>query len=209
MITTTGQPRSGTSLVMQLLNALGFSIHGNKERKIITQKERVEHIKNMNPEGYWESPLVSLGVQEPIEEDAVKVMIGALNISNQELIDKVIICIRNPKNLANSHRTFFPKALVNNDKALLEGFRQLYMYLMRTDKDVLVIDYDNMVNNTKYELEQLCEFLDKPYSNKLLGVIKPELNRSKQAEWSRECLLEEANFYYNELKGYNREWITK
>ena len=76
VIVVSGQPRSGTSLMMQTMEILGLDIWGEKypqevkleevlegvesdeERQKITEnfESRLKHAKKMNPRGFYEVP---------------------------------------------------------------------------------------------------------------------------------------------------------
>lgn len=94
MIIVSGEPRSGTSMVMAIMKALGFKLAGDQWPK-----------KNpdANPEGSWEvDDIVMLGMTEPIDGDVIKLMTPALFETSIDFIDKVIYCIRLPEEVIAS-----------------------------------------------------------------------------------------------------------
>ncbi len=128
VIPITGEPRSGTSMTMRLLKALGVPIVGLKwpwearefdpdinprDRERI--EKRWERRKELNPNGFWELPgTVIRGLREPPEEmagHAVKIVSsgmyprsrgGTIFGTSPSCYDRAILCLRNPRSVAKS-----------------------------------------------------------------------------------------------------------
>ena len=136
VIVVSGQPRSGTSLMMQTMELLGMPIWGSKYpqedrlNEMLDQIEdpdqrakaeeqgqsRLKHAKEMNPRGFYEQPgLVMRGFRRLDDEHkghVVKVIVdGLYDRENQnghkigtpeQHIDRIILCLRDPRNTAVS-----------------------------------------------------------------------------------------------------------
>ena len=97
MIVITGEPRSGTSLMMRIINSLGLKIVGEKNpaKNKKVGKKRKERAKYLNPEGFWEVPqIVSRGIKtkEQIEEykdKIIKIITHGLSNSIKPAIDEI------------------------------------------------------------------------------------------------------------------------
>ena len=67
MIVVTGEPRSGTSLMMRIIDSLGLEIAGEQyvgTKRPNRSKKRKERAEYLNPEGFWEVPeVVSRGIK--------------------------------------------------------------------------------------------------------------------------------------------------
>jgi hypothetical protein len=119
-----GEARSGTSLMMQILVALGLKGIGNKFN-VPEDHERYEHSRLMNPKGYYEYPrLVKNGISlnmaagkvpslcpklvpniHDSKEYAIKLLTPAYLSTAEQLIDKVIYVIRDPRETVYSQRS--------------------------------------------------------------------------------------------------------
>jgi len=157
VIVVSGQPRSGTSLMMQTMSLLGLDIWGDKYPQEVKLadileeapeekheeikknfKTKLEHAKKMNPRGFYEVPgLVMRGFRELPEEHqgkVVKVIVDGLydrKMPNghkvgtpSEYIDKVIFCLRDPRNTAISQMDLTGNVEVVNEDAEWENAGQ-------------------------------------------------------------------------------------
>lgn len=134
IIVVTGEPRSGTSLMMQTLKHLGVEVVGEmvsssiekrlKNSSEFTEDERKEvercfkHTQKMNPIGFYEIPgIVVRGVRGRVAEKykgkAIKIVTSGLPLRSQggvsfgtdmEQVGKIILCLRNPKHIAISQQ---------------------------------------------------------------------------------------------------------
>ena len=116
MIIVTGEPRSGTSLMMRIVDSLGLEIAGEQqpgEKRPDRNKKRKERAEYLNPEGFWEVPgVVSRGIktEEQVEEykdKVIKIVTGGLSNTVKpaiDKIDKIIFCLRHPREVAFSQQ---------------------------------------------------------------------------------------------------------
>lgn len=135
VVVVSGQPRSGTSLMMQTMELLGLPVWGEKYPQEVNLEDvleqapedkheeikkqfasRLEHAKKMNPRGFYEVPgLVMRGFRKLLPEHAgkaVKIIVDGLydrenpnghkTGTPEQYVDKVILCLRDPRNTAVS-----------------------------------------------------------------------------------------------------------
>jgi len=135
MTVVSGEPRSGTSLMMQTLALLGVPIIGDEypgdaafraqlkaaeseEKRHQGMTQRMERARALNPRGFWEvSGVVMQGVRHAREEfkgKAIKIVTHGLYERIGQygrwigtppgLIDKIIMCVRNPEHIGVSQK---------------------------------------------------------------------------------------------------------
>jgi hypothetical protein len=204
MIVITGEPRSGTSLMMRIINSLGIEIAGDqnpgKERK---NDKRQERAKYLNPEGFWEVPgIVSIGIktEEQVEEykdKAIKIITHGLSNTVKpaiDKIDKIIFCLRNPREIAYSQQ----KLVSGVEIAKKDGWEystenmrvdlgkyilSVGGYILRSSKTdlwdkTLVVNYEDLINNGWSEIKKISNFLGVPYNPETKKIIRKDLYRS-------------------------------
>lgn len=119
IIVVTGNPRSGTSMTMQLLRVAGVPIHGrrfpmltkNKIDKEELSEERIDYLKQVikhNPNGFYETPEVVSGIHYYDEEKyggkAIKIVLTGLPKTDSSVVSQYIWCLRPPREIAASQR---------------------------------------------------------------------------------------------------------
>lgn len=63
LIIVSGEPRSGTSMMMQTLKLLGVPVwETDMERQSLKDPDRLAHANKLNPKGFLETPFVSRGI---------------------------------------------------------------------------------------------------------------------------------------------------
>jgi hypothetical protein len=195
MIIVTGLPRSGTSLMMRILESLSIPITGEQffERGDEDKKERAHYL---NPEGFYEiSGVVGTGrfkKPEDFQGKAVKVVIPGILRIPQEHVEKIILCLRNPSEVIESQRH-----LVSNiEVATKDGkkyspelmkrsfdnyIRNMSMLVLITDEDfwnkTLVVNYEKLIMNSNEQIERISSFLNVPFVN--ANLTNSALYRSK------------------------------
>ena len=149
-----GEPRSGTSLMMDTVRILAGdeSIVGSKypmleqidkaiaeavddkirERLVTRRAESMARMSKLNPRGFWELPGAVVRGLTSMEEDykgkAIKIITrglyrralpnGRVVGTDPSLVDKVILCIRNPRHIALSQRDLSgPVAVPDEDNS--------------------------------------------------------------------------------------------
>ena len=126
-IIVTGEPRSGTSLMMNTLKTLGCDILGSKfphEGRKTEDSKRIERSIELNPEGFWEvSGLVATGGRRSnvdllslLEGKTVKLITRAILNIPKEIIDnsKIIFCLRNPREIMKSQTRLVSNIMVTD-----------------------------------------------------------------------------------------------
>lgn len=175
----TGLPRSGTSLMMQLLNKSSLDILSDG----IRQKDI------SNPEGYFELEAVKGIVRDnSFLKDAVgKVVkiVAPLPIYLDKSLDyRIVFMRREIEEVLRSQE----KMLNKDQTSEREKFRTIYeMHLKKTyhffeSNSIPYIDihYRQLLNESEQELKRLIDFLELTTPiEELLSVIKVDLYRNK------------------------------
>lgn len=238
MIVVSGEPRSGTSLMMQTLKHLGVPVVGNETNNPLNRvtdkdktpelsdeerkemKRRADHAQKMNPIGFYEIPgIVIRGVRGRVADKylgkAIKIVTSGLPRRSQmgmgfgtdmEKVDKIILCLRNPKHIAISQQDLSSYIEIadtdSGDWKLgnmfkpspMQFFQRTGRFLVWLDKNpdvkakILTIDYDDMHLEADTQLNKIVRFLDiQPTPEQLKAAkdnILPSLKRStKQIQW--------------------------
>ena len=175
----TGLPRSGTSLMMQLLNKSSLDILSDG----IRQKDI------SNPEGYFELEAVKGIVRDNsfLKDATGKVVkiVAPLPIYLDKSLDyRIVFMRRDIEEVLKSQE----KMLNKDQTSEREKFRTIYeMHLKKTyhffdshSIPYIDIQYKQLLNNSEQELAKLIEFLNlsTPIED-LLSVIKVDLYRNK------------------------------
>lgn len=203
-----GEPRSGTSLMMQTLKLLGMTIW-HKERENISQELRKQS-ELLNPKGFYELPIVSKGInltkiqeknpsfyQEIIDNDnsVIKLVTHGLINTDINLINKIIFCTRDPRAIAWSQTDLvqnvmvsgkdgewiYPKLNITCNSYIVNIYRFLQK-LPEFPKKIIYIDYQNMNEQPDVEINKIIEFLEISPTEKqiqdAINNVDPDLNRS-------------------------------
>lgn len=227
IILVTGEPRSGTSLMMQTLSILGFPIAGEKFPEHFLSE------KNLNPKGFYEIPgTVSKGVKEigPYSGKAIKVICnGAYQHDGigtpDSIVSKYILCVRNPYSVAKSQNDLKTNVKVCGDEWSKPNLKSIvvryiieygkfldYVFSNDLSHKIISVDYDDMRLNTKGVIERISVHLNINPANELkdkaVQNISGELYRSKEIV----CLNDKdeiaANKIYQCLLSLDRElWL--
>ncbi|MCE9556690.1 MAG: hypothetical protein K8T91_25350, partial [Planctomycetes bacterium] len=106
IVVVTGDPRSGTSLMMQTLRALGVPVAGEEfpgdGRRGDDGKARA---RELNPGGFWEVPgVVMRGLSDPMPYlgQAIKIISPGVLRTPKENVFRYILCLRDPTSVAQS-----------------------------------------------------------------------------------------------------------
>lgn len=215
----TGEPRSGTSLMMQTLNLLGVPVVGdinlgNNNRR---GKDKVNNTKNLNPRGFFEIPGVV--VRGFSEEDAADYHGKAIKIINTGLVktpvtelDTVILCVRDPRNIAVSQKGLGSKMKTRTTVGTTVGawqFAQAHQkvtptkYITRMGKftrwlsnnvvDLHIVDYNIFLENPTLVIDNIISKLNITVEDTLrqaaidnVGLGKPGSETDSSKVWKRE-----------------------
>lgn len=162
MIIVTGTGRCGTSMVMQTLKILGVGVTG--------EKFSGQNIPECNPKGYYELDpnVINKGIKSNKYKGlAVKMCSTSISNTPDGVIDKIILCVRPAKAVIRSYKKFLElsptgvKPTIKNARRIYEYNRDLLARrIMGTSKDVLVINFDDMLINTVDNIHKICIFLN-------------------------------------------------
>lgn len=181
-ILVSGLPRSGTSLMMQMLDAAGIPVMTDKVR---TADED-------NPEGYleWEA-IRQVGANPSILHDAAGKAIKVISMLLPELPDwhryKVIFMDRPVAEIAASQRRMIerrgqtPGAAAEMERLLQEHRTQILTGLRNSEGfEVLVVAYPGLVKSPEDWISRIVGFLGGvPDEAAMRKVVRPELHRNR------------------------------
>ena len=231
-----GEPRSGTSLMMQTLELLGAPVAGHKfpqeersraqtdamppgkerDRAEAQAAARLAQTKKMNPRGFYELPGIVMGglrhMRDDLKGHAIKIVTNGLYEREQangqvagtplELIDKIILCVRDPRHIAVSQ-----KDLSGGVEVAAEGIDQWvnmprtvsplrtvrglgsFLIWLAADENldamrpkILVVDYETMHSHAAQAVDDVARFLGlKPKPGQLAAAVanvEPLLRRA-------------------------------
>ena len=199
MIVVSGEPRSGTSLMMMVLRELGFSIAGQQWPPNTDHKH--------NPLGQWEiERTVMHGTRQPIKEDAIKMVTSGLLRTNKILIDKIIFCIRDPREIVESTKmsgktTRIVELGLGDPDRCYRYYNKMISLLFfdmgpKDWEKVLVVDHHDMLTDSANMIEGVSDFLNVEPTLSALSVIKPHLYRARP----KTKINKESEEWYNKLK---------
>lgn len=167
MILVSGAKRTGTSLMMQLLEKAGFNVLGEKFPAL--WKGRNSH---KNKEGYYESKFVDEGVRfsncpfTPLgaELHAVKVFAHAISETDSQYIFKIILMVRDWREQEESYQRLLqtnkgPEVNYKPGYYYFYEYNEFFATLMRRNLPTIVVDYNDLLTNTKVNLGNLRGFL--------------------------------------------------
>ncbi len=184
IIVVSGLPRSGTSLLMQLLNTGGI--------EVVTDNIRTPDIDN--PRGYWEFERVKKTKQDPswlpdVRGKAVKMVSQLLYdlpatenyriIFMQRDLDEVITS--QEKMLARLGRPAAPRADIT--RAFMMHLTRLHNWLAeQANMFVLPVSFAEMVSHPEQGIVRIDEFVGGRLNvEAAVGTIDPHLYRNRKA----------------------------
>lgn len=215
MIIVSGCPRSGTSLMMDLFRvALGEDrIIGAKfpqePEPVERQAAAVEYLRDsqsddarqakadardMNPNGFWECRWSVRGIQwepnEPDKNKVSKIVSQGLARSNPAYIDKVVLMVRHPWQVANSHRDLKVNIpgmgnVRNKDmgnvspQAYNQATGAVCRWILKHQPEVLQVNFDELLAKPSETLYRVSQFIGEGDWQEAAKQIDPKLKRSK------------------------------
>jgi tetratricopeptide (TPR) repeat protein len=180
-----GLPRSGTSLMMQMLQRGGMPLHIDQQRAA----------DDDNPEGYFEwAPIKNLPTQPQLIEQslgkAVKVVSLLLSHLPAEHRYQVVFMRRPVEEVARSQRKMIehqggsPPSEIMLATRLREHERHLLTFLNHSPQfQVLTVDYPDLVSQPQSLVPRLRSFFGEdrlPLPEAMIQAIKPQLYRNRQ-----------------------------
>ena len=184
VIVVSGLPRSGTSMMMQILNA--------GKLDILTDDKR--DADNNNPKGYYEyEPVKKLMIDKSWLPNAkgkvVKVIAQLLPYLPSNFNYKIIFMRRPMNEVLKSQQIMLGREKDVKTKAFPSGLNKAFQkQLDRVDEwiesqpniDVINVNYKEVIENPTAELESLVSFLDREIdSNLMKSAIDEKLYRNK------------------------------
>lgn len=183
MIIVSGLPRSGTSMMMQMLESGGHEIFSDKKRQA----------DDNNPRGYFEHEAVKASMKNnswvaDANNKVIKVIAQLLPYLPKNYKYKVIFMQRDlyeiiysQQKMLNKRTDVFPLKLLESYKNEL---RKIENYLSKEPNfEVLYVDYADTISNPKATIAALDEFLgDSLKTEAMLQAIDEKLYRNKIAE---------------------------
>ena len=180
IIIVSGLPRSGTSLMMQILESAGIPIF----------TDQVRQPNESNPKGYYEHEAIKKLAKDnsiifEAKNKAVKIIAQLLPFVPEDYNYKVIFMERDINEVITSQMKMlgkktdvFPLSLINtftNDVAKVKVWAEKEPFV-----NILFVNYKGIIENSVSELEKICSFLN--ISNQkienMLQVIDKTLYRS-------------------------------
>lgn len=187
-----GLPRSGTSMMMKMLEAGGIPPLTDEIRTADTD----------NPQGYYEFERVKQldkGDTEWLEEaqgKVVKIISALLKHLPADYQYRIIFMRRHMSEILASQRKMLVHRGEDEDKmddvkmsALFEKHLHQVEQWMESQPNVsvLYIDYNEMLSDPMHQIERLHEFLDNSLDlEKMANVIDPDLYRNRQEQLRRQ-----------------------
>jgi predicted AlkP superfamily phosphohydrolase/phosphomutase/tetratricopeptide (TPR) repeat protein len=179
-----GLPRSGTSLMMQMLAAAGVPV--------LTDGQRAADPDN--PEGYYEWERIKQVGRRPevLREAAGKALkviapllsqLPALHRYKVLYMDRPIAEV-----VESQHRMLVNRGYGGSDPEtmfrLLTGFREATLRLLDRAKhfDALVVDYPDLVRNPAPWLDRIARFVGNVEPAALGRAIRPDLHRNRERQ---------------------------
>ncbi len=186
-----GLPRSGTSLMMRMLDAAGVPVMTDRHRKA----------DDDNPDGYFEwEAIKQLGRKPEILREAegkaikvVSMLVPALPRMHQY---KVIFMDRPVEEVVKSQFKMIgnrgehtPALDQDRMMAMLSAHRQAALALLERAKpfELLVVNYPDLVENPSAWVEKIAAFLGPEqvkHPEKMASVVRPELRRHVAAQFA-------------------------
>lgn len=187
IVVVSGLPRSGTSMMMSMLDAGGM--------EILT--DHVREADEDNPKGYYEfEPIKNLVRDEEQSwlEDArgkgVKVISDLLKELSSDYFFKVIFMDRNLEEVIASQN----KMLIRRGEPPQPGDDEKMMRLFEKHLDqakrwiqqqpnceVIFVDYERALQQTLHQAQQIQAFVHQPLDvGKMVGVVDPQLHRNRK-----------------------------
>lgn len=245
ILIVSGEPRSGTSLMMKTLETLGIDIagetfpgisrlskaaesaSGKRKEKLQDRLTKMESTtKKLNPGGFYEIPGVVMRGIRKVDDDtsgkAVKIITPGLMErvlpsgqtvgTPMDLVDKVIFCLRNPKNVSLSQTNLDSSVEIRGLGQEWENFRNpispmRYVTHMGSFANWFAnqpdeirskfkfIDYDNFIDNPQATVDAITSHIGYTPSaaqiSDAVGNVDESLRRSTEfAGWPEKLQIE-------------------
>ena len=220
-----GHKRGGTSALMLALRQCGIPVIGHKfpfGYKTLEGKEDLtvgsyfpieNKTLNDNPTGYWEVPDLANynGVNKKwdkvgLDGDLMKVPFDVLKKSDTEMIDKVIIIIRDPRKVFTSQ---MKAGMLKKERIPVSALQTLFIsansiaWLQEKKIPFYIILYEELLKNPEYQLKGCCKFLERGDPKWGARAITKKLDRSKKL-YHKSPEMKRLVKFYTELRDKSR-----
>ena len=180
IIVVSGLPRSGTSLMMQMLNNSGC--------KVLIDKERIAD--ESNPKGYFEyKPVMNLmndnSWLHKAKSKAVKIVAPLLKFLDQKHRYKVVFMQRDIDEIMVSQSKMLKRDHETLSLSLKEGLESILSEVKRWENSnpgvqILIVDYNVLIDNPESQIPKIVEFLDLDLDTaKMSNAIDASLYRNR------------------------------
>lgn len=184
IIIVSGLPRSGTSMMMQILDKGGYDVLTDKVREPDTN----------NPKGYYEfEPVKKLMMDKSwlpeAEGKAVKIIAQLLPFLPSNYDYKIIFMRREMSEVLKSQQIMLGKEGDVKSKVFPTGLNDAFQkQLVKVENwidsqpnvEMLSVDYSNVIANAEDEIDNIISFLSIPGNkNEMIGVVDKRLYRNK------------------------------
>ena len=185
IIVVSGLPRSGTSMMMQMLKLGGIEPF----------VDNIRRPDEDNPRGYFEYEKVKkLKIDNSWLEDAqgksIKIISQLLSNLPSDYDYKVVFMRRNMSEILASQRKMIERLGTKGASVPADALGNIYKkhltqitdWLSQNDAfEVLYVDYRDVIENTAKHVELICDFLDHPLdSEKMISAVDRTLYRQKE-----------------------------
>jgi hypothetical protein len=184
IVIVSGLPRSGTSMMMQILDKGGYDVLTDKVREA----------DNNNPKGYYEfEPVKKLMMDKSwlpeAEGKVVKIIAQLLPFLPSNYDYKIIFMRRDMSEVLKSQQIMLGKEKDVKSKAFPMGLNDAFQkQLIKVENwidsqpnvEMLSVDYSNVIENAEAEIDNVISFLSSPGDrDKMIKVVDKKLYRNK------------------------------
>lgn len=180
IVIVSGMPRSGTSLMMQMLHTGGLEVLTDQNRKA----------DDSNPKGYFEyDPVMSIHKDnswlELAQNKSVKVVAPLLKFLSPKYRYKVIFMNRDLSEIIKSQQKMIGK---NTDVLPLKLFEAYQKQLQQVEiwknkepsVEMIYLDYKDVLNQTELAIEKVSSFIGLDLNtNEMMACVDKSLYRNK------------------------------
>ena len=191
-----GMPRSGTTLVEQILSShshvfgagellyLENTINKNFIEESMINKQKIINMKNFSPKKIYQDYLKFFEIYS-LDEDIITdktpqnfKWIGFIKIFFPNA--KIILCQRNPEDTCLSlYKNDFPSLMMNwafDQDEIAEYYNQynklINFWKFKIPRDIYELDYEKLIQDNRNEIEKLLEFCDLDSDEKCFNFSK-------------------------------------
>ena len=169
----TGVERSGTSCMMGAIREAGIPIGGFKfpvQSKVNDQyvdggMDEIPDDPRTKIHPFWEyTSMNQVGLVREMGGYGIKCLFPLMK-SNPDLVDKVIFMLRHPVSVLQSQRRIVTGADKFSDEAIFNEiavkWSGLISWIQANKKEMLVVDYDDLVANPITEMTRVTDFVQR------------------------------------------------